>query len=121
VQHQRMAGQLTALHLQMAATLFKDPAFKNEDEWRLVTRQLWENGKEVKTPTTQGGPTRYRAIGGRVVAYETLDLTLRPPALKELVLGYSCPRELEDVSLSMLLGTAGATVTIRRSTVPVRR
>lgn len=127
-----MGGQITSLNLQMAAALFKDDAFADEREWRFVTRQLWLNEEMLETTEAVGGPTNYRCSGGRVVAFEELDISTRSAqaaqqdskvrieAVREIVLGYSCPMRDEDRSLELLLLNRIGRVPVTRSRVLVR-
>lgn len=113
-----LAGHVTSVHLRVLAVEFKNPVFAEEEEYRLVTRQVHKNALRLGVPPT----TKYRVVRGRVVAYEELELGhLRPFPVERIVLGYSCPMVSEDPALIMLAAERGVGRNeLVRLTVPVR-
>lgn len=111
----RISCHLAAMYLRLLATRLKDPAFEPEDEWRLITNEVWVDGK-ADEPTR---PTAFRATAGRVVPYKVIELKELP--IVEIILGASTPMANDEQALRVLMeNTIGRTVPIRRSTTAVR-
>ncbi len=109
-----VAAHLTTMYLRLMSPRMKDPAFKAEHEWRLISNEAW-------TPR-EGIPTRrtcFRAVAGRTVPYKEIKFETLP--ISEIVLGASSAMHEDEQALSVLMeNTLGRTFPIRRSTVSVR-
>ena len=111
-----VAAHIAAGRLWALASLMKNPVFAAEGEWRLVTHDL--RGERI--PNEHMVPLRmdYRATSGRVVPFQELVFDHLPAT--EIVLGWSAAMEPNDQGLDELMHNTCGTLTVRRSTVPVR-
>lgn len=95
----------------------KDPAFKAEEEWRLIAYEPKE-----AAPSTVGEPlgvTCFRGAAGRVVPYKKVEFSPLPAF--EVVLGASCPMRPEELGIRVLMDEKlGRRLTVSMSVVPVR-
>jgi hypothetical protein len=108
-----LAAHLTTMYLRLMAPRMKDPAFKAENEWRLIGNEVWEEGC---TPSRQA---RYRTAAGRVVPYA--EIKFEPLPITEIVLGASSAMQVDEQSLTVLMqNTLGRTYPVRRSAVAIR-
>jgi hypothetical protein len=116
----RMAGHLFSVLLRVLAAHFKDPCFREEEEWRLITLQI-QADRVPRLASEKPPMTKYRAVDGRVVPYEETPLSPENlAAVRSVVLGHSSPMQKDDQGLRMLLRSANPKAIIERSTVPVR-
>lgn len=115
---QRLVAHITALHLRVLAGQLKNPAFREEEEWRLIRYQVLDGG----TPIGHGPSTiKYRALGGRVMPFEETKFSDGDGVpVKEIVLGFSSPLEPDDPEIKLLIADSGSRARVHRSTVPVR-
>lgn len=115
---QKLVAHITALHLRVLAGQLKNPAFREEEEWRLIGYQVLDGGTPIGgSPST----TKYRALGGRVVPYEETKFSDGDGMpVKEIVLGFSSPLEPDDPEIKLLIADTGIRARVYRSTVPVR-
>jgi hypothetical protein len=112
-----MASDLAANHVWMVAPRMKHPAFKGEQEWRLVTYE--PRGKGVPPGFGVNMPVDFRTVAGRVVPYKKFKFE-KLPAL-EIVLGASSPIQDNDQALAVLMEESIAThLPVSRSSVTVR-
>lgn len=110
-----IVSHLTTMYLRLLAPRMKDPAFKSEDEWRLISNEMWVKG-EVEKPTRK---THFRLTAGRVVPYKEVEFETLP--VTEVVLGASTPMLDDEQALAVLMeNTLGKTFPVRRSSVSVR-
>jgi len=112
------AAHIVSLHMPGLAIRMKHPAFREEEEWRLVGLETSLDGVRQDL-TGDSTPLEYRRSGGRLIPYEVL--SFEPTArdiLKEIVVGYSsetAPDAIQIVAQQYKLRPV-----IRRSDVPVR-
>jgi hypothetical protein len=105
------------------ASFIKHPSFAEEREWRLIRMQ--------NDPDAQG--TSFRSSGPNVVPYQIWDWSdaanrsksaddLVGYPIREVVVGPQAPKELNVLSVEMVLRTAGASYSIhaRPSDIPYR-
>jgi Protein of unknown function (DUF2971) len=110
-----VACHLTTMYLRLLAPRMKDPVFKSEDEWRLITHEAWRPG-EPEEPTRK---TLFMSIGGRIVPFKEIEFEMLP--VTEIVLGTSAPMQIDEQALAVLMeNTLERTCPVRRSTVAVR-
>jgi len=110
-----VACHLTTMYLRLLAPRIKDPAFKSEDEWRLISNETWRPGEAVE-PTRK---THFRSLGGRIVPFKEVEF--EPLPVTEIVLGMSAPMQIDQQALAVLMeNTLERTCPVRRSTVAVR-
>ena len=101
--------------LRFAAPRMKDPAFRSENEWRLLSNEVWRPGTAA-TPTRK---THFRTTNGRIVPYKEVDFEELP--LRRIVIGASAPMDVEEQALAVLMEDAlERRVPVTRSTVMVR-
>jgi len=102
----------------LAAAWLKNPAFKAEDEWRLILFEPYGGG----VPPEGAGvkiPTLFRSTVDRIVPYKEITYGALP--LREIVLGASADIQPQDRALEVLVNEAiGNQVPVRISDVPVR-
>jgi hypothetical protein len=108
----RIAGSTLGRFLRFLVAAFKTENFKMEGEWRLISYEPVKNN----IPRSDG--TEYLSRGGLIVPYQ--EIKFAPNALKSVVLGYSSAMRKDDLALRMLAHAASPSVTIEKSTVPVR-
>jgi len=110
-----VASHLTTMYLRLLAPRLKDPAFKSEDEWRLIGNETWR-------PDTSTEPTRrphFRSTSSRLVPFKKVEFETLPVA--EIVLGMSSPMQIDEQALAVLMeDTLERTCPVRRSSVAVR-
>jgi hypothetical protein len=110
-----VACHLTTMYLRLLAPRMKDPVFKSEDEWRLISHEAWRPG-ESEDPTRK---THFRSMGGRIVPFKEVEF--RPLPVSEIVVGPSAPMQIDDQALAALMeNTLERICPVRRSTVAVR-
>ena len=110
-----VACHLTTMYLRLLAPRMKDPVFKSEDEWRLISNEIWRPG-ESEDPTRK---THFRSLGGRIVPFKEVEF--EPLPVTEIVLGMSTPMQTDEQALAVLMeNTLERTCPVRRSTVAVR-
>ena len=103
------------MYLRLLAPRMKDPVFKSEDEWRLISNETWRPG-ESADPTRK---THFRSLGGRIVPFKEDEF--EPLPVTEIVLGMSTPMQTDEQALAVLMeNTLERTCPVRRSTVAVR-
>jgi hypothetical protein len=109
------AATVCMSHVRRIAAEMKHPAFRGENEWRLLRMEREFVGvRSKKTPEI-----KFRAAGARVIPY--LEYSFRADAIREVVIGFSNPMPLNDQALAILWReTLGGPARIRRSDVPVR-
>ena len=107
--------ELAVSYLRLLAPRMKDPAFKSENEWRLISNEEWVAG-EAADPTRD---THFRSENGRIIPYKKIEFTTLP--VRHVELGASSPIEVSDQALSVLMeNTLGEARHVSRSNVPVR-
>jgi hypothetical protein len=125
----RVGAHMVAAHLWILAPMLKNPAFGEEEEWRLLTYHL-KGGAHLalKGPYPGSGQvhplqTRYRSVDGRVVPHQVLSFSKTRLPLAEIVLGASVAIEPDDPGLRFFLEDLMPDQPIRvvRSHVPVRK
>jgi hypothetical protein len=129
LQMTRVAAHMVAAHLWALAPMLKNPAFGEEEEWRLLTYRLKGGaGLELKDGRPglagAGSPqTGFRSVDGRVIPHQVLSFSATRLPLAEIVLGASVAIGPDDPGLRFLLDETMPHHPIRliRSTVPVRR
>jgi hypothetical protein len=84
--------------IRLYAGRLKHPAFRGEQEWRLV--HVGAEGSITGEPAT-GAKVKYRVSQGRVIPY--LELALDPLPITQILLGYSSPIRRTDSGLATLL------------------
>jgi hypothetical protein len=108
------ACHLLTMYLRLMSPRLKDPAFKAEHEWRLITNEAWTPREGI--PTRE---THFRSTGGRVVPFKEIKFETLP--VTEIVLGSSSPMQDDEQAIAVLMeNTLGKTFPVRRSTVAVR-
>jgi hypothetical protein len=125
----RVGAHMVAAHLWVMAPMLKNPAFGEEEEWRLLTYRL-KGGAQIEL---RGGDqdhgrttpprTGYRSVDGRVVPHQVLSFSTTGLPLSEIVLGASVAIEPDDPGLRYFLDELmpGHRIRLVRSHVPVRR
>lgn len=113
----KVAAYIAAGRLRAVASLMKHPAYREEEEWRLITHDV--RGERVDPDRPTPLPFGYRVVAGRVVPYQDLVFDHLPAT--GIVLGFSSSMALDDPGLKELLKNAGLDLPIARSDVPVRR
>ncbi len=109
-----VACHLLTMYLRLMSPRLKDPAFKAENEWRLITNEAWTPREGIATRDTY-----FRATGSRVVPYKEIKFETLP--VTEIVLGASSPMQDDEQAIAVLMeNTLGKTSPVRRSTVAVR-
>jgi hypothetical protein len=116
----RELADLFALQLRLSALRWvaKNPAFAEEQEWRLVNLPLQAGDPEQDAGwLSEIGARQFRASGGRLISY--YELPFGPAAVRELVLG---PRsELDHAELAIFLQQAGLSdIKVRTSAATYR-
>jgi hypothetical protein len=94
----------------------KDPAFRAEEEWRLIAYEPKE--AEPSTVVEPLGVTYFRGAAGRVVPFKKVDFSPLPAF--EVVLGASCPMRPEELGIRVLMDEKLKTRLTSMSVVPVR-
>jgi hypothetical protein len=120
-----VGAHMVAAHLWALAPMLKNPAFGEEEEWRLLTCHL-KGGSHIEL---KGGRPRippqtgYRSVDGRVVPHQVLSFSKTRLPLAEIVLGASVPIDPDDAGLRFFLEDLMPDQSIRliRSHVPVRK
>ncbi len=114
-----VAANATAAGIRIAAPGIKSIAFANEEEWRLITYEVNVNHNYPKAAIMPLN-RNFRATNDRVIPYLEYSLPLAP--VTEIVLGASSPMKVEEPALAILLRETapGQSVSISRSTVPIR-
>ena len=96
---------------------FKNPAFEEEREWRLVIRRRWIDFGEDKSPDPA---PKFRRSRGSLVPYLELCPGARTIPLKSIRFGPSLERKRVETPLGLLLSSCGfGPVNIEGSDVPV--
>ena len=116
------AAQLLAITIWGKAPWMKDPAFKSENEWRLV---LLERRGQMIQPQKNGLKPFYRVSGNKIVPYyELSDLRggKRKISLKSITVGSKVDFNLARSSITHLLSNLGfdESTPIGRSSVPLQ-
>jgi hypothetical protein len=105
-------------YLRLAAPLFKNAAFRSENEWRLVSRERWDPD-EKEDPARRTGQTKFRSSAGRIVPYK--EVTYQSIPLTQLVLGHSTPMAETEQALAVLFEDAfKRAIPVTRSQVQLR-
>jgi len=115
----RLAGSAFGRALQIVTTRFKAGHFRMEDEWRLLTWDLFRDRVRVTKGAAPLPPIEHRARGRLIVPYQEI-LDLPPKAFKGIVLGYSSPTAKDDQGLRLLAHSRNPELIISKSTVAVR-
>jgi hypothetical protein len=103
----------------IASAHLKAPAFRHENEWRLVTLEF-EPDKLPEHLRSRVATIRYRSRNHRIVPYIEMPLST-PSPLTSIVLGHSNPMEDGEAALRLLWErTVKGTPNIARSPVTVR-
>lgn len=111
-----VAGFIYELLLDEIAT-FKNPAFEEEREWRLVVRRRWIDFGEDKDPDPA---PKFRRSRGSLVPYLELHPGEPKIPLKSIRFGPSLERKRVETPLRLLLSSCGfGEVSIEGSDVPV--
>ncbi|RPH38144.1 DUF2971 domain-containing protein [bacterium] len=125
----RVGAHMVAAHLWALAPRLKNPAFGEEEEWRLLTYHL-KGGAHLELKGGHHGngraiplQTGYRSVDGRVVPHQVLSFSKTRLPLAEIVLGASVTIEPDDPGLRFFLEDLMPDQPIRlvRSHVPVRK
>lgn len=125
----RVGAHMVAAHLWALAPRLKNPAFGEEEEWRLLMYQLM-GGPQLQLKGRRFGNGRaiplqkgYRPVDGRIVPHQVLSFSETRLPLVEIVLGASLTIEPDDPGLRFFLEDLMPDQPIRlmRSDVPVRR
>ena len=114
-----LALELLATQIWMATPRMKNPAFSEENEWRLVA--YVPKGVGVPDNNVSVGPTYFRAAVGRIVPYKKLVFDVLP--IIEIVLGSSAPLQEDRLALKVLIDETLSNsdeVKVSVSMVPVR-
>jgi hypothetical protein len=112
-----IAAHSVAAHIRAVGPRLKNPAFQNEDEWRLITHDLRIDGIEPKDGIRM--ENKFRASGGRIVPY--MEYSLDGVRITDLVLGASFPMPPEDPAFAILFRKAAkGNPAVVRSVVPIR-
>lgn len=100
----------------LVAPRIKSPAFRGEDEWRLIGIET--KGRE--TPAGDDLPTTcFRTANNRVVPYKEISFSSLP--LRHIELGSACPMRDDEQALRVLIDEKhGGPVNVTRSDVLVR-
>ena len=113
----RMASDLAANYVWMAAPRLKSNAFSGEQEWRLITYE--PKGEGVPPGFGEDFPTSFRSAAGRVIPYKKF--VFDPGSVLGVSLGFSSSVEPDDPALAILMEESfGTRVPISKSSVPVR-
>jgi len=97
-----------AYKLSGLATIFKNQAFKEECEWRIIhTPQIWGNTATNKTTTTAISELCHRASNEKLISYFEYDLSdlISQNIITDLILGPKCA--IEEYDLELFLTTSG--------------
>ena len=89
----RLAAHIVSLYLPMLAAMMKHPAFREEDEWRLVGFHIVLNGK-ILADKSGRDEIKYRRSNESLVPYEEVSFAGLSKAITEVVVGYSAPETL---------------------------
>lgn len=112
---QALMSQSVAQALWIAAAQFKDPAFRDEQEWRLIYTGLSDDTKRILVEKIE-----YRASQHRIVPYVSRPLP-KPIPVTELILGHSNSMLDNDPALQIAWRECiGSPPANRRSRIPVR-
>jgi hypothetical protein len=104
--------------LRLLAPQMKAPAFKAENEWRLISTEAFRDG-EAKEYDQKTRPTHFRAANGRIVPYKEIHFDELP--LCEIILGSSAPMKANEQALAVLMeDTLKKRLPVRVSTIAVR-
>jgi hypothetical protein len=123
-----VAAHMVAAHISALAPRLKNPAFGEEEEWRLLAYQL-KGGPNLQLKGGHLGSNPdallqrgYRAVRGRVVPHRVLSFPPTRLPLAEIVLGASVAADPDDPGLRSFLDDVmpGRPVKLVRSHVPVR-
>ena len=108
--------------LRRFASAFKNPAFREEGEWRLIHVPLIMGDVDDNTTVCSGvSPLRFRAIKGKLTSYFEFPLTVddKTQPIVEVVIGPKC--EASESSIKLMLTYNGyRKVAIRKSSVSYR-
>lgn len=112
------ASQLAGL-----ASIFKNPAFAEENEWRIIHKPIimGKDGSQESKIHVSISPPKYRTAGGKLISYFEYEFTeLKPEDIfSEIVLGPKS--EVSSFDLSLLLTENGLTnLNVRRSKASYR-
>ena len=112
------ASQLAGL-----SSIFKNPAFSEESEWRIIHRPMimGKDGSLESKIYVSTSPPKYRTSGGRLITYFEYDFEEMKPhdIFCEIVLGPKS--EVSTFDLSILLTEVGlSNITVRRSKASYR-
>lgn len=112
------ASQLTGL-----SSIFKNPAFSEEKEWRIIHKPMimGKDGSLESKIYVSISPPKYRTTGGKLITYFEYDFTdLKPDEIfSEIVLGPKS--EVSNFDLSILLTESGLpNISVRRSKASYR-
>lgn len=114
-----VAAHLCATSIRALTARLKDPAFAEENEWRLTTMSL--GGKRI--PHGEGIFLKhgYRTIGSRIVPYLIAEYPDGVP-VAEVILGYAIEPEQATHALRFLFKEEQVEPApeVKSSTVPVR-
>lgn len=114
----KMTAHMSSRLLGAMGSQMKAPAFRGEEEWRLVTL----GGRKTNALVVGDVPltTSFRSVGTRVVPYVKVPLAL-DASISGVVLGNVAAMEPDEEALKILyLGTAGRIIPTSRSAVRVR-
>jgi len=113
----RIAIDLVAAQIWAMAPRVKNPAFRSEDEWRLVASV--PRGEGVPLADDPAGETFFRTTGGRVVPYKKIRYDVLPAT--SLTLGADSSMQQDMPGLRALMeDTLGTTLEPTVSKVMVR-
>lgn len=99
---------------------FKNPAFKEEKEWRMIVRPRLIAFRETENPAEQGTTFKFRGSRGFLIPYLELGPTSEHLPLKSVRFGPSLDPIRAGNSVRMLLGTCGfRDVKVSGSEIPV--
>jgi hypothetical protein len=117
------AMSMAATYLSALSSTFKNAAFHEEKEWRIIHRPFItgkENSNESKIQASVS-PPKYRVSGGRLITYFEYDFCGAKPEdiFSKIVLGPKC--EVSYYDLSILLTENGlANINVQRSKASYR-
>jgi Protein of unknown function (DUF2971) len=113
----RVARELVADLLWKVSPRLKHPAFRAEEEWRLIAYEPKE--AEPSQAIEPAYVTFFRGSAGRIVPFKKVEFNPLPAF--EVVLGNSCPMRPDELGIRVLMDyKLGTRLTVNTSTVPVR-
>jgi hypothetical protein len=88
-----VAARIAADFIWLISARFKNPAFSEEEEWRLITFSIKVDRGRIPGTLL---PPHFRAVGGRIVPYVKVNYEALP--VTAILLGASRPTQTEEAS-----------------------